>query len=299
MSNKIRTEKIYRIPFLEGEEPEPESDEKILQSLREFDKDGNLLLEISYSTEGGINEKNEFQYDRSGKLAKSLIYGDDDEPLESKVIYRDEKQKILKEEIIYLDGSIDIVEYRYQDESLKEKIQKTDEDEIELREVFDYQGDDLKHYERYDEDGRLVYRLDNTFEENKISQTEIFSTENGESTKQLVYFNDSGRREAELRYNSQGKLVEKNTFEEDEEGRVISMTEENLSGKNTTTMSYNNEGRLVSQEETDVNGQLISHLEREYDAEGRPQNARILYLDRRMGTIIENFLVYEYDFFEE
>jgi YD repeat-containing protein len=297
MSKIIKSEKIFRAPFHKENEDEPMLSEKALQSYNEYDPQGNLLLEISYDPEGSITEKNEYAWDAAGRLIRSVIYGDDGEILEKTEIHRDGKGNPVQEFIHYLDGSVDKVEYRYENELLKEKIQHNEDDEQESRETYDYEDGRIVLLERYDEEDRLVYQAKNTFENGVIRESRIWSSVEGETYTLVTLFNKEGRRLEECRYDEKEKMIERNLYEEDDKGRVIKVVEEDRNRKNTTELEYNDKDLLVYQVETDVHGQVVSEVHREYDSEGRIAGIDILYLDRRTGVLRRNYLLYEYEYF--
>jgi uncharacterized protein YkuJ len=89
MSRKIKSEKIYRVTVIPGKEEETDLSEGILQSHHRYDVLGNLLLEENFSEDGSVTEKNEFTFDEQGRILGSVIYGEDDEALETRKVRRD------------------------------------------------------------------------------------------------------------------------------------------------------------------------------------------------------------------
>lgn len=296
MGKKIRTEKIFQVPVRPGQEENMDTSDGVLTSLQEFDARGNLLLEISYNPDGSTGEKNEYSYDAQGNLTGSILYGEDDEVLETGKIMRDDKGNPIREEIIYLDGSVDAVKYRYESGLLMEKVRETDEEEIEWKEVYRYENGKVILYEKYDGDERLVYQVKNVYDDGVMKGTEIWSEEEGEPFRQVIEYDDKGRRSLELKYNARDKLIERNQFEVNDEGKVVRMTEENISRKNTTEFTYDDSGRVTRQVERDMNGKLVSDITRSYDDEGRLTHATVEFPDRMTGVMRKNMLVYEFEF---
>jgi hypothetical protein len=298
MSKKIRTEKIYQVLVRPDEVSETVESGRVLNSIREYDRAGNLILEVSYHPDGSISDKNEHEYDVHGKIIRSTTYDGGNEPLETTKINRDKNGHPIKEEIIYMDGSVDTVDYTYEDGLLLNKVRKTDDGDIEQREVFSYNEGNLILYEKYDDDDQIIYQVKNSYNNDIIVKSEIFSSEDDEPFTQVMEYDKEGRRKSELRYDKKKRLVEKNIYETDSHGRVIKVTEENPSRKNTTEFSYDEKGRLLYQKESDINGDRVSEVNREYDDEGMLKGARIGYLDRMTGIMQENRLAYEYEFHE-
>jgi YD repeat-containing protein len=206
---------------------------------------------------------------------------------------------IVAEEVSYMDGSVDIIEYRYSNGQLSEKIQRTEDDEVESKEKFEYEGDLLVRFDRTDYDDQVVYQVVNSYKDGKLAESSISNFEGEQPYKQVVRYNEAGRRIEELRYDKRDRLIERNSFEEDENGRVVRMVEENTARKNTTGMAYDENGRLVKQSETDMRGLVLSDIERSYTEEGLPEATRVLLLDRVTGLHQQYLLVYEYEFYED
>jgi YD repeat-containing protein len=178
-------------------------------------------------------------------------------------------------------------------------VQETDEQELEMREVFDYQDARLVLFERYDSGSQLIHQARNTYADGKLVQTDISSSENEEPYTQVIRYNAAGRRIEDMKYDNQGRLIERNRSEEDETGRVVKLIEENTFRSHTTGLEYNDAGRLVRQVEKDLLGNLVSDIERTYTEEGLPESAHITVRDRSTGTYQQYYLIYEYEFFEE
>jgi hypothetical protein len=298
MSKKIKTEKIYQVPVTSEQQDGVDNSDRILNSVQEYDEKGNLIMEVTYHPDGSISDKNEYTYDENGNLMVSVIYGEEEDALESRKITRDEKGNPVIEEITYLDGSIDEVSYVYEGSLLKEKIQKTGEGDIEVKEIFDYEGDKLTTYEKFNEYDEKVYQIRNIFEDGLLRESEIRSSEDEEPYRQIIEYDESGNRKIELRYNKKDMLVERNVYEADGQGRVVRVIEENPSRKNHTEFSYDDAGRLTHQVEKDMNDKVVSEIHRSYNEDGRLSAARVEYMDRMLGAMRENRLVYEYEYYD-
>jgi len=140
MSNKIKSETVYRIDHVPGEEIDPEEDLEGMQSYHEYDEAGHLILEIAYTRDGDIADKVEYKYDAAGKLLETSIYGEYNDVLERKELVWSSDDRVMKEIIHYLDGSEDIHEFFYDDKgNLTGMVVKDDEDELELSEKYFYE----------------------------------------------------------------------------------------------------------------------------------------------------------------
>lgn len=298
MERKLKTEKIYRILIKPDQEIEDEADERILQSLNEFDHSGNMTMEITYNADESINEKNEYHYDDSGRVIRSVIYSEDNEALETRKYYYDDAGKTLKEEVLYMDGSVDTIDYHYEDDLLKKKILSTDDGEIEGKEIYQYEEDRMTLYEKYEDDNRLVHQVKNVYKDGVIQESRTWESVNDMTSRQIIYFNEHGRRKEELRYDHNERLTGRHQFEEDDQGRILKVMEESTRGKYSTEYSYDQQGRQFTKTETDMNGQMVSKIERSYNDEGRLKSGEISYRDRMTGTIQKYRIIYEYDYYD-
>jgi len=269
MNIKIKSETIYRIDHLPGEEIDPDQELNQKQSYREFDKSGNPIIEIAYTQDGEIADKIEYRYDEAGRLLETLVYGDDGDVLERKEEVRDHVGRVIRELTHYLDGTTDTHEYFYDDRGNLTGMQvKDDENELELSEKYFYEDDRLIKIERFNEGNEVVFRQEDTYVNGVISTRKIWSSEEEEPFTVTHQFNATGHREQELRYNKRDQLIERNIYEEDEHGRVIRIIEENRQRKNTTEFTYDDLGNAVHQVETDLNGDINHEVFRVYSPEG-------------------------------
>lgn len=300
MSKKIKSQTIYRVFHIPGEEETVTPDDGSKYSFREFDIQGNTTLEMTYSQDGDIHEKTEYHYDDKGLINESIIYGEEDEALERRTIDKDDKGNIISETIHYLDGSCDKISYIFNEAGkLVERITTNDDDEIEAREKFYFTDDIPTKLEKYNEEGKLIYTQDDIVENGKLKERKIWTSEDGEILTRITKFNEAGQRESELIYDNQDKLIERNNYELDENGRIVKITEENRQKKNVTILSYDDAGRITSQEETDLNDDLVSSIDRIYDEDGQLKSATVTaYIP--VTRIYQTYtLIYEYDFFED
>jgi len=269
MSRKIKSETIYRYDHVPGEEIDLEQEFDQIQSYREFNESGNLLLEIAYAHDGEITDKIEYRYDKAGLLLETLVYGEDDEVVERKEVVRDHDGRILRELTHYMDGSADINEYIFDEKGNLTGLQvKDDEGELEFREKYYYEGDKVVKVERWNGNNDLFFKQEDEYEKGRISGRKIWSAEEEEPFTIIVDFNEAGHRVQELRYNNRDQLIERNNYEEDEHGRVVQIIEENRNRKNTTRFSYDDRGNVTHQSETDLNGNLNHEVFRIYSPEG-------------------------------
>lgn len=297
--NKTKSESIYRIDHLPGEEVSPDEIQGIRQSYREFDGSGNLLMEIAFTADEEIADKSVYRYDEKGQIIESLIYGTDDEVLERTETARDENGRIIRELVYYLDGSVDTREFQYNKAGKLTGMQVTDDEgSVEFIEKYFYEGDRPMKIERLQDGRELVFSQEDAYEDGMLSSRKIWSNEDEEEFTLTIQFNASGRRQMETRYNGAGQVIERNVYEEDGDGRVVRITEENVRRKNITEFSYDDEGKMTCQKEVDQHGNLNHEVFRSYDPEGNPLKTTVEVVNKAGGLKQAYSLIFRYEGFQ-
>jgi antitoxin component YwqK of YwqJK toxin-antitoxin module len=293
MSKNIKSETIYRVHHLPGEEIDFEQELEDKQSYREFDESGRLLLEIAYTQDGDVADKVEHRYDKAGRLMETLVYGEDDEVLERKELVWSDHDKVIREFTHYLDGSADTHDYFYDDSGNITGIEvKDDEGEMEFSERFVYEEDKVIKVERRNGEDELTFSQEDTYVNGVITTRKIWSSEETEPFTMIYQFNAAGHREQESRYNSRDQLIERNIFEEDEQGRVVLLVEENRQRKNSTEFSYDEKGNVIRQSEYDLNGDLNHEIFRIYNEDGDPLHTTVESVIKTTGERVAYSLVF-------
>jgi YD repeat-containing protein len=300
MGSKIKSETIYRVDHVPGDEIDPGLEYENIHSYHEYDPDGRLLVEIAYTRDGDIADKMEYRYDEHGNLCETMIYGEDGEILERKEEVWESPERLRCEIIHYLDGSRDNYEYFYDENGALTGVQVTDdEDELEYSEKYFYEGDKLVKIERTDEEGELIYRQETAYEDGRIKSRTTWSSEEEEPYTLVHYFNGSERREKEERFDGDGKLIERNIYEEDVEGRLHRVIEENRQRKNTTEYSFDAKGNPVAQVETDMNGEVNHEISRLYSPEGELMRTTVEIVNKQNGVRMAYSLIFKRENFAD
>jgi hypothetical protein len=300
MSKKIKSHKIYRIDHVPGAEIPQAEEFGLLQTLEEYDENGNLTLEIGYTRDGEIGDKSEFRYDRSNRVIESRIYGQDGEMLERNEMVRDHDGRLITELVHYLDGSTDIRSFFYDDKGNLTGLEvKDDEDELDFSERYSYEHDKLVKIERFDEEEEVIFYQEDHYENGVLATRKVWSSEEEEPFTLVTEFNEKGHRIKEIRYDSRDKVIERNIYEEDGQGRVSKIIEENKFRKNTTEISFDDRGNVIYQKETDLNGELNHEVFRTFDEEGRPLTATVEMVQKNTGQKRAYTLVYRYEYYED
>lgn len=298
MSRKLKSQTIYRADHLPGEPPQGTPEGQPHHSRQEYDEQGNLLLEASYSSTGALTEKNEYRYDPRGRLVETIMYDEDGGIMERRTARRDSTGRLVQEQVHYLDGSVDTYHYSYDDNGHLTGLEVIDdEDSLEYSEQYFWEGDALVKTERYDESGKATFRQEDIYENGILSERKTWSDEESESYTLVQRFNERGIREQELRYDSRNQLIERNIFEDDGSGKIIRIIEENKQRKNTTDFGFDDEGRLVHQVERDLNGDLNHEAFRKYGENGDLDSVTVEVNQKNSGTTLAYTLFYRYEYF--
>ncbi|MCX6271999.1 MAG: hypothetical protein NTU44_12410 [Bacteroidetes bacterium] len=300
MPKKLRTVSQYRYDFLEnGSAQDPEDWSPYLLNITENDPDGNLIRETAFNQYQEPDQIIDYIYDENHNIIEEKVI-QDDEITEHTVYERNADGLIMRELHSFLDGSVDTMEYYYDDQiRLVKKILTDSDGELERLEIFEYNGNDLVKETATGTSGNLIaettYSLD---EEGRIEKTEQIRVEQGDSERVVNFFNEQGHRYKTLRYNYKDQLIEINRYTFDEEGNLTEIEEEAQRGTSYIKFYQGGDGRSSTQEEVDSRGQVISTIERQFDEEGRLLEARV-YVDGLNYRPNQHYLLkYAYDFHE-
>ncbi len=272
---------------------------KYLYQYNAFDKYGNLLTEIKYTPEGDVEEKIERSYDAQGNLIEEIYYVSEEEESERRTFERDGDGKIRKEFKHYLDGSIDTVYYFYDEMGHLIKKQTLDEEEqVEGSMVYEYQQDQLVAQLELDEEG------------NPVSEKKVRLNETGHPVEQIEWnkadhshlkiideYDATGKRIVSLRYIND-RLVSRSGYEEDEQGRIVRITEESNQGTSALELTYDERNNVTLQEEFDRGGELLSRVERKFDGNDRPLESQVFVNGMQLRMNQKYTLKYEYELYE-
>lgn len=304
---KVKILKVYResIPDHGHEISQDDNDmrysDESLISVTEFHHDFDKpLLEVQYGRDGQIEQETAYEYDAKGFLVRELMREGDGSVVEQKSYEPDDKRRISKEFRHYADGSFDTMEFWYDENGHVVKKQLTDDNgTVESTELFIYENDKLIRETLMDEDEAVISDIQYLYDEEGLLEEMISNNhETGESLKQQFLYNDSGVREAILSYNDRGDLVERYLFTLDEKQRPTQVVEENRQKKNTISMTYDDRGNIVFQEERDLHGEMISRIERFYDANGNISGSRV-HARHPNGSMISYKVRHEYEYFKD
>ncbi len=271
--------------------------EYIFQRTR-FNSKEKVVSEIHYDAEEKIVQEYEFLYNDQGFLFEEIMKEDDGFVAEHKTFAYDEKGNITREFRHYTDGSFDIIQYQYNDQGLLRFKETIDPDgERESSETYEYENGFISHYLMHDADGDIVNEKHWTFDEkgNVTDYTE-FDGMAGSTIRKTTAYHPSGTKKEILTYNDD-QLIEKVLMEENENGQLTQVLEENVSRKNITQFTYDEAGNIIGQEEFDRNGNLVSRVQRAYDKQKKLLTSDV-FIDGSGRGLSRNYsLRHEYNYY--
>lgn len=303
MDKKIKSLSVYRKNLvLKSSADEEPAEEEFLVSESQYEPAfGKLLKETQFGEDGQVEQVMAYTYDEKGFLTGEELLDADGSVLEKRSFEPDDQGRIATEFIHYADGSADSIAYAWDEKGRVIKKERYDDaGELESAEYFEYEGDLLIRERSEDAQGELLSQTQNTWDENGLL-TEVVSENHEEDLwyRKVYRYDESGHRQATTTYNQEGDPVERILFENDEQGRPLEIVDENRRQKNTLRMEYNERGDIIFQDEHDVNGELISSIERSYDQTGRLLESHIVVRNLQRGISRSYGLRNEYSFFEE
>ncbi|MCX6277513.1 MAG: hypothetical protein NT004_05390 [Bacteroidetes bacterium] len=191
-----------------------------LNLYSEFDPAGKPLKEIRYTQDGAFEEMIGYEYDELGRLKRESYFPEENELAEEVVYTNSDSGKIIQALKNYQDGSVDTIDYFYNDAGrLIRKVVTNDENEIEQTEIFSYENETLINHETFDGDGNLIAipstgstssnqsRITTNESGQEISEEEL--DENGEVIMSIKrnYNNDGQPDEVEVFIDGQGRMI--------------------------------------------------------------------------------------------
>lgn len=296
MNGKYKTIKSYRKDIVpEGMEAEVKEPEEYILNQTEFDDKGNETKEISYHTDGTVEQIAEYIYDEKGYMVEEFLYYENNELADHRKYERDEKGNILKELGFYNDETFDTIFYTYDvDMNLKEKKTVNSDGETEEREVYEYSKGKIIMNAVYNPDKKKV--SENTYSYNEAGKV-VESTEWDEETdkkfKTVNTYNEAGILVKQLRY-LKDNLIAKLVFELNENNKIAEILDEDTRHKNTTKIVYDEKGNVTEEAEYDRNDELNHSIKRVYNDNNDVLESTV-FIDHKAEGYQENYRIrYEY-----
>ncbi|PKP35054.1 MAG: hypothetical protein CVU00_04085 [Bacteroidetes bacterium HGW-Bacteroidetes-17] len=269
MNKQISIERIYNLDMNSGQ---TEPKQNLLTKEIFYDAQGNPTKDISYNPPGVVDQTIESKYDDQNRLIEEACFDGEEELLEKTFFEWDAKGKKIKEEKHYLDGSVDTTIFNYDsDGHLIEKLCKNDDDEIEYKEAFKFEGNQLVEYSKYNEDEEIAEKKSFTMNDGKLESEVHWTAEEGNETTKKYRYDEEGNVEKELYYNAKKQLVKKVEYQKYRGRFIEEFIEEDPYQLNTTKLEYDEKNNIILQEQFNQNGEINHRVERTFD-----QNQRLI-----------------------
>lgn len=300
MTKLVKSIKLFKEDF---EIADLESDDlrthTYLHQFNLYDEKGKLLEEATFAPDGRLEEKVVRSYDPGGFLSEEVYYSGEEEPAERKTFVWDHQGKLKKEFKHYQDGSKDTIHIFHDEAGHPVKKQITDEDGlVESTILYTYEGDRLVEEKELDENEDIVSLQTWSFDRHghPLEHTE-WDAQNERMIRMVEEYDGIGRRRKISRYIND-RLVDRQSFELDEKGRLIRIHDENERFRSTHSLTYDKDDNLILQEEVDPQGEVITRIERQFDQENRLLESHV-YIDSRGHRMNQKYTVrYAYEFFD-
>ena len=292
MKKKIKSATVYR---LNAKENDPGS-KGYKYSHSTFTEEGQLLGETRFNDEGEVEEKYENRYDDEGRLVEEITYLDHDEIAEHKTYERAQDGTIVRALKHYQDGEKDTVEYKRDGEGrLVEKTTIDSYNEVEAREMIEYEGSQVKARKVFEYD-ELVLEESYTYDKDGNMTEHTKWTVEDDNARYRNVFDTQGNLLQAMRYDLKGKLLSiiKYRYVED---RLVGIIEENQYGTNTTTLVHDDHGNPLEQAESDQHGELNNKAVRKYNENNDVIESEVFINMKGRGVDQHYLLRYEYEYY--
>ncbi len=282
-----------------------EAEGRIVSETEYESRWGKVVRERQYNNEGLPEQETTYSYNADGFLVREVLKEGDGMVMEERSWEPDERQRIGVEYLHYADGSEDKVTHAYNSEGqLIRKLTEDADGDPEKLEVFEYEDGRLVReavYEDFDDPddpGEVVTEQLYTYDDDGrlIDKTDVDTMEDFHQ-RRVNEYDERGHRVQVTVFDKNDEPVERIRLRPDEKGRPVEVVEENRKKKNTTHMRYDAHGNVVFQEEYDMNGQLVSKVERTWDDNGLLLESRVTVNGPVQGVARHYVVRQEYEFF--
>lgn len=299
MSDKIKTIRSYKFSRKISSIMDKEvSVVKSPLSHEEYDDEGILLMEESWTESGALSEK--YIYENSnGHRSKQVVYLDDDEIGQTEY-YTYNDQGILTETIIeYLDSSQDTITASYDsDMNLISIISIDDDGDQGQAEYWKYENKKAISHKKINDFGNLELEIAWTYNEQGqlIKISSLNAVENIRST--IAYDYDSNENVVlESTYNNKGNLISEQSYKYDKHQRILMEQHETAKETIVTLNKYDTNGNQIESAMKNLDtDEIIYEVFREYNDNNLIQLSRVI--EYSGDDIVGGYEVeYEYEFY--
>lgn len=266
MNKKIKSIKsirlINRIDSIYDEEIQIR---EVPASLEFYDENGRIIEETNYSASGDLNEKYQYFYNKNNFIIKKNTFLTEDEIAEEKNIERDEKGNILSYQVKYMDGSIDIANYQYENELLRQILVKDEDDEISLKHEFNYDENLNLIWEKKQDEFGFEYEITRVYSD-KLLTKEVKKLFREEVELESNYVYGANKQLIEKKTKADNGIVFEHVLNEyDSENRNIKSIIIDDNAKTIVYNKFDKDSNEITQYAEDENGNRIHRIEREFE----------------------------------
>jgi len=297
MAKKVKSINLYKKDFFPSKSnPEKVRSNEYKFSTTEYDENGNVVLELKFNADHQLEDKFVNKYNDKGVLVEEKHYLSAKDLAEHKTYELDESGKILQAFKHYNDGTRDKIQYTYDNNgNLTKKTTIDSYDEVEAKEVFEYEGKNLIKKESFEYDD-LVSKDTFAYDPDGNVVEESSWTEEDSNRRSNTY-DKNGHIEKVLFYNKKDELVAKTTYRYNEEGKIIGVAEETPYGNSKTTISYDEKGNAIEQIEKNDQGVLNNSAKRKFNENNDVVETEVFIEMHGKGVNQQYELRYEYAYF--
>jgi hypothetical protein len=286
---------VFRHSFLAGSmmdelKEEVEEVNGTMSSYTQFNEKGHIIREISYSSDEKPEQMTTYKYNDADQLMEEILFDEENEIAERKTYEYDDKGRMLKKLIHYADDTFDTMHYEYNENGLIMNKHIVDADGIEEnKHVYEYEKGNLIRSAEYDNEGTLLSEEAWKYDEkgNEIEMTKWDKADDRLISTLVDYFENGDRQKVRV-YNHEEELVEKILYEENEEGTLLRIIEEDPYNLNTTEFIYDERKNLIEQIELNREGEVNSRVTREYN-EDNEMVETVIFIDRHGAGVNQHY----------
>lgn len=298
MAKKVKLINLFKKDFFPSQSnPDKFRTVEYKFSSTEYDKNGNVVLELKFNSDQKLEDKFVNKYNADGVLIDEKHYLSYKDLAEHKTYELDDDKKVLKAFKHYNDGSKDTIQYNYDaDGNLTEKITIDSYNEEEAKELFEYEGKNLVKRELFEYDD-LVSKEEFDYD-TKGNVVEETSWNEDESTKRANEYNEKGNLVKVLFYNKKDELVAKTTYTYNDDNKIVAVAEETPYGNSSTVITYDENGNAIEQIELNQAGELNNSAKRKFNENNDVVETEV-FIDLHGKGINQKYeLKYEYEYFD-
>jgi len=300
MSEKIKRVKTIRFDQkLESVNDKELSIVEYPLSIKEYDKNQNLILESTWASNAMLSEKFTYEYE-GNQLKKQCTFSGENEIAETETYKYDNEGKLIESILQYIDGSRDITTYVYNTEGQKISSKAIDEDgDVSQQEFWEYKDAKLISYQLVNEYGETEIEQKMTYNiEGKTIRKDYFNSLEENEYYIIFEYDEKGALVLESKYGPTGKLREEKSYQYNSEGRIILEKTENAKETLVKEYKYDSAGNQIYSIEREEDDEITNfEVWRNYDDTGKQSSSKVIIYGNGMGNDVQYEVKYEYEYY--